>query len=90
MGVGVEVLIGHDAANYLKRLSEPIKSRVKASIANLAKEPPEGDIKKLSGMEGYRARVGGLRILFKITGDIVKIHSIVPRGQAYNKKEKER
>jgi mRNA interferase RelE/StbE len=86
----MQVLIGHDAAHYLKRLGEPMKSRIKASIANLAKEPPEGDIKKLSGMDGYRARVGGLRILFKITGDIVKIHSIVPRVQSYNKKEKKK
>ncbi|MDR2471644.1 MAG: type II toxin-antitoxin system RelE/ParE family toxin [Treponema sp.] len=84
----MDVLIGHDAANYLKRLGKPTKSRIKASIVNLAKNPPEGDIKKLSGMDGYRARVGGLRILFKITGNIVKIHSIVPRGQAYSKKEK--
>ena len=84
----MEVLIGRDAANYLKRLGEPMKSRIKASIANLANDPPEGDIKKLSGMDGFRARVGSLRILFKVTGDILKIHSIVPRGQAYNKKEK--
>jgi mRNA-degrading endonuclease RelE of RelBE toxin-antitoxin system len=86
----VEILIGHDAANYLKRIGEPMKSRIKASIANLAKDPPEGDIKRLSGTSGYRARAGGLRILFKITGDIIKIHSIVPRGQAYNKKEKKK
>jgi mRNA-degrading endonuclease RelE of RelBE toxin-antitoxin system len=86
----MQVLIGREASNYLKRIGEPMKSRIKASIANLAKDPPEGDIKKLSGTDGYRARIGGLRILFKITGDIVKIHSIVSRGQAYNKKEKEK
>jgi mRNA-degrading endonuclease RelE of RelBE toxin-antitoxin system len=84
----MEVLLSQAAANYLKRLSEPQKGRIKAALESLGNDPPQGDIVKLTGQDGYRARVGGLRILFKIGETSVRVHSIVPRGQAYTKKEK--
>jgi mRNA-degrading endonuclease RelE of RelBE toxin-antitoxin system len=84
----MEVLLGQAATNYLKRLGEPQKSRIKAALENLGNDPPQGDIVKLTGQNGYRARIGNLRILFKIGENSVRVHSIVPRGQAYNKKEK--
>jgi mRNA interferase RelE/StbE len=84
----MEVLLSREAANYLKRLGEPQKSRIKAALENMSNDPPQGDIIKLTGQDGYRARVGGLRILFKIGETSVRVHSIVPRGQAYTKKER--
>jgi mRNA-degrading endonuclease RelE of RelBE toxin-antitoxin system len=84
----MEVVLSRDAANYLKRLGEPQKSRIKAALENLGNDPPQGDIIKLAGQDGYRARLGGLRILLKIGEHSVRVHSIVPRGQAYSKKEK--
>jgi mRNA interferase RelE/StbE len=86
----MHVLLSREAASYLKRLNAPQRERIAAALGGLAKEPPEGDIIKLTGQDGYRARVGDLRILFKIDDNSVRIHSIVPRGQAYNKKEKKK
>jgi mRNA interferase RelE/StbE len=85
----VQVLLSREAAGYLKRLSAPQRERIAAALANLGNEPPEGDIVKLAGIDGYRARVGDLRILFDIT-DSILVRNIVPRGQAYNKKEKKK
>lgn len=49
-------------------------------------EIPFGDIKKLQGIEnGYRLRVGNLRVLFSIEDDIIYIDNIIPRGQAYKR-----
>jgi mRNA-degrading endonuclease RelE of RelBE toxin-antitoxin system len=86
----MQVLLSRDAANYLKRLGAPQRERIAAALADLAREPPEGDIIKLTGQDGYRARVGDLRLLFKIGDTSIRVHSIVPRGQAYNKKEKKK
>ena len=45
-----------------------------------------GDIKKLQGIDnGYRLRVGDLRVLFSIKDDRIYIDNIIPRGQAYKR-----
>jgi mRNA interferase RelE/StbE len=45
-----------------------------------------GDIKKLQGIEdGYRLRVGDLRVLFSMEDNIIYIDNIIPRGQAYKR-----
>lgn len=47
---------------------------------------PFGDIKKLQGIEeGYRLRVGDLRVLFSMEDDNIYIDNIIPRGQAYKR-----
>lgn len=49
----------------------------------MAKEPPEGDIKSLTGRDGYRLRVGDYRVLFDIIEKDVVVHEIGLRGQIY-------
>ena len=34
---------------------------------------------------GYRLRVGDLRVLFSIEDNIIYIDNIIPRGQAYKR-----
>ena len=81
----MNVLLRNQAAKYLERMNEPQKSRLKAALAKLGEDPPQGDIKRMSGKDEYRARIGGYRILLKIT-DAVYVLSIAPRGQAYKKR----
>jgi len=64
-------------------MNEPAKSRIKAALRKLEKDPPQGDITPMSGSDEFRARTGGYRILFKVTGGIVYVLDIAPRGQAY-------
>ena len=60
------------AASQLDRINEPLKSRIIRALKKLEKEPPQGDIKKLEGKDGYRARIGGWRLLFDIETEIGK------------------
>ena len=58
------------------------KKRLKEAIEKV----PFGDIKKLQGIDnGYRLRVGDLRVLFSIEDDRIYIDNIIPRGQAYKR-----
>ena len=79
----MEVKLGPKAQKYLDRKNEPEKSRIIKTLKKLEKEPPEGDIIKLQGKDGYRARIGGYRILFDIENDRIDVFKIAPRGDAY-------
>ena len=77
------VILSPQAAKYLKRLNEPIKSRIIKALNKLELEPLQGDIKSLTGKEGYRLRIGDYRALFDIIDNNIVIHAIAPRGQSY-------
>jgi mRNA interferase RelE/StbE len=79
----MEVWLHPDARKYLAKVPEPQRGLLKKVLAKLGQEPPEGDIKKLTGMDGYRVRKGGYRILFDVTDTCVVVYKISPRGQAY-------
>ena len=79
----MNVELSPKAVKFCKRLNEPMRSRIAAALHKLEEEPPQGDIKALSGEDGYRARVGKYRILFDILDDSVYVHDIGLRGQIY-------
>lgn len=79
----MEVKISPAAAKYLQRLNEPMKGRIVKALKALAQEPPQGDIKALSGKDGYRLRVGQYRLLFDMTEESIVVYAIASRGQAY-------
>ena len=81
----MRVELNNTAKKQYKRLNEPYKSRIAAALDKLENEPPEGNIKKLQGRDGYRAVVGDYRILFDIENDRIDVYKIIPRGQAYRK-----
>ncbi len=70
------------SVKYINSADKPTKKRLKEAIEKI----PFGDIKKLQGIEnGYRLRVGDLRVLFSIEDDTIFIDNIIPRGQAYKR-----
>lgn len=70
------------AIKYINSADKTKKKRLKEAIENI----PFGDIKKLKGIdEGYRLRVGDLRVLFSMENDKIYIDNIIPRGQAYKR-----
>jgi mRNA interferase RelE/StbE len=81
----MRVELNSTAKRQFFRLNEPYRSRITAAIDKLKLEPPEGNIKKLQGRDGYRAIVGDYRILFDIENDRIDVFKIAPRGQAYRK-----
>ncbi|GHT90135.1 hypothetical protein FACS1894137_19490 [Spirochaetia bacterium] len=45
----------------------------------------------MSGQKGiFRVRVGGFRFLFRVDEPLIIVTHIDPRGQVYNKKNKEK
>ena len=63
-------------------LYQPTKKsdRIKNAISNL----PAGDVKKLKGIKnGYRLRIGDIRVLFEKDGNKVHVVKIDNRGDVY-------
>jgi mRNA interferase RelE/StbE len=79
----MEVILSSKTKKYLKSLNKPIKGRIDKALIKLCYEPPEGDIKKLTGRDEYRLRVGDYRLLFKARKDAIIVYKIAPRGEAY-------
>ncbi len=77
----IKVLFSPKSAKYLAGLNEPMKSRIKNALIKLNEQ--KGDIKSLSGRNGYRLRVGKYRILFDIVDDAIIVYEIGLRGQIY-------
>lgn len=70
------------AVKYINSADKATKKRLHDAIEKI----PLGDIKKLQGVkDGYRLRVGDLRVLFTIEEDMIYIDNIIPRGQAYKR-----
>ena len=84
----MRVELNNTARKQYKKLNEPYKSRIAAALDKLESEPPQGDIKKLQGQDGYRVVIGGYRILFDIEKGRIDVYKIIPRGQAYKKEQK--
>jgi len=75
---------------YLKRLNEPDKGHIKTALQGLEKEPPDGDIKPISGQSGtFRLKIGNYRAIFRYKENYIFVTHLDPRGQVYNKKNKE-
>lgn len=79
----MEVILLREAAKEYKQLNEPLKGRIKKALLKLELEPPEGNIKSLVGISGYRVRIGDYRITYKIEDEKIYITAIQPRGQVY-------
>ena len=78
----MQIEYSKNAVKYINASDKPTKRRLKEAIEKI----PFGDIKKLQGIDnGYRLRVGDLRVLFSLEDDIIYIDNIIPRGQAYKR-----
>lgn len=72
--------------NYSKQAAKFLKKQDKATqirIINAVSALPKGDVKKLQGRTGYRLRVGNIRIIFDLEGNVLYIEKIDNRGQIY-------
>ena len=80
------VVLRPKALAAFRDLDRRMRARVRRTLQQLAEHPRHAGTRKLSGRERiYRARVGGLRVLYRIedADRVVDILWIGPRGQAY-------
>lgn len=85
----MRVLLHRSADKYLDRLNIRDQERINAALDDLEQEPPEGDIRPVTGEAGcFRVRVGNYRILYRINDTAILVTHIESRGQVYKKKNK--
>ena len=82
----MNVELSPKAAKYLARQDGILRERIGNALWKLSLEPPQGDIKSLTGRNDYRVRVGNYRILFSILPNRIVVLDIGPRGQIYKKR----
>lgn len=75
------------ARRDLRRLDHQIARRVLLAIERLAEGDPRSEIKKLSGIDEYRLRVGEWRVRFQLSApeNEIVVLRILPRGRAYDR-----
>ncbi len=73
------VRLKRSAERELKKLPTTMHDRVVKELARLAETPRPHNVKKLSGQEGYRLRVGDYRVLYLID-DAKKTIEIIAVG----------
>jgi len=73
------------AAKYLERCDAPTRDRLKQKFERLKADPFDvQNSKPLKGRKEQRsARVGDLRILFRVDGLEIIVAAIGPRGEIY-------
>lgn len=74
------------AAQALKAMPRNVALTIRAKIDVLAQDPYSApNVKKLTGREGYRLRVGDWRVLYEINDGklVIVVLAIKPRGGAY-------
>ncbi len=61
-----QVLIERSAAKSLSRIPAPHRERVTTAIRDLATTPRPLGVKKLSGRDAWRIRIGAYRVIYEI------------------------
>ncbi len=75
--------IGDEALTQLRTLSKEQRRRIGQRLDAL-QHGLKGDVKKLAGQAGkYRLRVGDFRVLFTLEKDLVFVHQVKDRKDAY-------
>jgi mRNA interferase RelE/StbE len=75
--------ISEDALEQLRALPKDERRRIGMKLDALQTDL-SGDVKKLAAKDGkYRLRVGSFRVLFTLENDLIMIHVVKDRKDAY-------
>jgi mRNA interferase RelE/StbE len=77
-----------EAEKALRRLPRNMAKRIRSKLLAVAADPfaRNPNVKKLTGREGYRLRIGDWRALYTIDAGnrVISVLAIKPRGAAYD------
>ena len=64
-----------EALRALARIDRAVAKRIRAKILDLARDPraPNNNVKKLTGVEGYRLRVGDWRVIYALRQQVLTV-----------------
>ena len=70
----------NQASDFVDKQPSKKAERIKKAISDL----PAGDVRKLKGIKnGYRLRIGDVRVLFEKEGNEINVIKIDNRGDVY-------
>ncbi len=80
-----KIFIEKNAQKALTKITEKEQNRIIEAIRNLSQNPKPMGVKKLSGREAWRIRVGSYRIIYEIQDDklLIVVISIGHRREIY-------
>lgn len=83
----LEITFTHKAKKGLLRVPAKIRNSILQKLDLIAQNPrrTDLDIKKMSGVEAYRLRVGTYRAIYTEDGVILEVQNIAPRGEIYKR-----
>lgn len=88
--MGYEVEYKRSPLVRLAKLDSDTRARIVAKVAAVGESPlaPNRNVKPLTGVSGYRLRVGDWRILFDLDHDSKRlvVRDIETRGGAYRRR----
>ncbi|HWJ51065.1 MAG TPA: type II toxin-antitoxin system RelE/ParE family toxin [Solirubrobacteraceae bacterium] len=75
------------AEKELRRLDPPIRERVLGALDRLSVQDRSLDVRRLTGSEHFRLRVGDWRVIFDYdrATQTVLVRHVLPRGRAYER-----
>jgi mRNA interferase RelE/StbE len=64
-----------DAIMTLSRMDRTVARRIRSKILALARDPgaPNNNVRKLTGVAGYRLRVGDWRVIYTLKREILTV-----------------
>ena len=75
----------------LNRLDAKLRRRIRAKVALVAEDPtvPNRNLDHLTGMDGYRLRVGDWRVIFELDHEArtLNVRAVRERGSAYQRRD---
>jgi mRNA interferase RelE/StbE len=71
----------------MRRLDPPIRKRIWGALDRLLAEDRSLDVRRLTGSEHFRLRVGDWRVIFDYDheAETLLIQRVLPRGRAYER-----
>jgi mRNA interferase RelE/StbE len=75
------------AEKDLRRLDPPVRKRVVGALDRLLTDDRSLDVRRLTGNEHFRLRVGDWRVIFDYERETetVLVRRVLPRGRAYER-----
>ncbi len=81
----LEISYSRDAAKSLRKMATNRARTIVGKIEAYAADPARqsNNVKRFTGRNGYRMRIGDYRVIFDLDGDTMQILVIGPRGGIY-------
>lgn len=87
MSGGRSLRFTRSAEKDLRRLDPPVRRRIFSGLDRLLAEDRSLDVRRLTGSEHFRLRVGDWRVIFAYDPETetLLVQRILPRGRAYER-----